>query len=1402
MPIELLKFGIPSFDAMINMRAKEEERGYLLNSLSGQGEATTVCLIGPDGTGKSLFALHLVSDYARQMIGSASPGKILYASTDLSLNRAQKVWEKFWLDKPEFRGQHVPFRTGTAPSGAELISASKWQAGTTVKLEGLKPAEEPEQFAEYLARDDASTPYEIGFLDLASTTGGDDWHLLNTILGTLKGRVADGPKHMLVIDAVEGLETLVGGRDSMGEQQERRARIAHLIRVASQKCHLVFVVEEPKGGERLPEVFVSDVVVRMRTTADRDYSVRTVELEKVRGQRHVRGQHHFHICQGDLLPTNEDRPDEPAVQVQVFVESEPHVLSYIHVYPSLHQSAADVTKWEPRTALAPRAGFGIEQLDNMLAECTLNDQKHGGDGFGLPAGSVTAIIGEQGTFKSQLARAFLAQCFRTRVTSSSEPKPCPINGRGVAVLLTTYDTDRCRLADQLQHHLTHPQDKETVKQPKSSLLVRRLDMHHMPASVFLHVVRELIQEARRRLIGALNSAGVPLRQDDVSQNWRIRFVLDDWSAAMDMYPEAKRDPLLVPHLIQYLRQQGVTALILATHPGRPDGGAAMDVRERLLPADHYLYTWQVPFYGDRRVAITALPSLSPRDLTAVRELRRARAAELGPATPPAVNELTHKELADHRELVNKEALVVDPHFELYQGLDEGNPQPVPLEVILYAEHDHLPAFESYRREVGQLFKEVFGHGDGRTTVAPLYGVGYDLIHEQTYLQSGARLSRSLVIQVDEFWAESRFELRRTEDYLNAVTADASCRPNAAEDPYLLFQPTDEQSSGATAAPPDAIEATPPDAPPLDALGVEPVVVVPGTPEAVVVAPETPLAVVDDATPSLDVPPPVAPGVEPVVVAPEVLAGDAATTLPAAEATTRPVPVPPPAAGYQRRDFFHLIGNDLIGSMATYAVDKVPYTWDFGMLLCDRRAWALAAKEKDERTKNPWRGDHQEQSVGDIWHRMWKVSVPDETGLVHPEDANAPRKIAHAHFVRQTPEGKHVTVTASDTKGERRYVDPVSWREFLGACKTIARYTRYECPAFDIDLLAVESFSCLVLEVWMSEWHLLDSKFGFNLNDPAHAAGAAGSHSLKAPADLPSWALRGNRGWSVSDSLAERLDTAPTNPGFKQAAVFREALYRAVLLLDESLTPAQLAHDNMALRARPSGRAAASRHWYSTAAPATVEPDARRDLCVVGLPGHYTTRGDWFLGMAAGSRSPRLAHRVMDILGSRRANIVRLQTGLGLPTRDVTPLDGKNRLEDHRTALVYVTDGGQVDTVLYRDLRQLGAYDARDGRGRGDEFHWLWRSNIRHYDLHARIWQKWLVHLFIKWRTWSRPGGVWDGFQEYDTLVAADKRPELEPALQATINATVDRAERHSEFLIMCDHLVATLRRATPRQVRS
>jgi KaiC/GvpD/RAD55 family RecA-like ATPase len=103
----VLRFGIPSLDRLMGVKPGGRSREKPIDDygfyLSEKGSPASLCLIGPDGTGKSVLSLHLASRYkADNLSGEAIP-KVLYVSSDFSHERAARVWENFDLGHPDDR---------------------------------------------------------------------------------------------------------------------------------------------------------------------------------------------------------------------------------------------------------------------------------------------------------------------------------------------------------------------------------------------------------------------------------------------------------------------------------------------------------------------------------------------------------------------------------------------------------------------------------------------------------------------------------------------------------------------------------------------------------------------------------------------------------------------------------------------------------------------------------------------------------------------------------------------------------------------------------------------------------------------------------------------------------------------------------------------------------------------------------------------------------------------------------------------------------------------------------------------------------------------------------------------------------------------------------------------------
>lgn len=1197
-------FGIPSLDYLFRPAVARKEpcsgargepgpdegAGWCED---GKIEAPNLCIMGPDGTGKSVVALHLASRYLGDFANAVKDGRqqpedcprVIYASTDLSYEKAHSTWQAFKLDAPEVRER--PFSPRVSGLGLEL------------RLEKYAPpgarSEAGEDFARYLdgeiksrekdpsgpkfqrlfvwngaANNGSGTGFaEVAFLDLASETAGDDYGLLNRTLTALPDRprknktcMRDGFPHLLIVDAVEGLEALVGEFDAHGQRRSRRSRIAQLVRSAADNCSLIFVLEEPQEGVRLSEEFVVDYVLRLRRSKVWDYEQLTAQVEKARGEAHVRGQHPLVIRAGEGSTTG-DQPnwDDPNVQ---------H--AYVHVFHSIDALYRDIMETRRLHSADGKgdaehfSGFGISYLDDMLGKQGLT-------------GKVTALLGDDATHKSRLGRSFLAQCF-----SADDPQQ-----HGVAVLLTTQLLDAPGLLEKMQSHLPgsrhlerikstlHPANRENRKD--IPLICRRLEIRTVSSATLFHIIEQAITQARKVLWQQhLRDAEVPPldRWNGDPKSSHIRLVIDDWSTIKAIYPDVAQDPLFLPFLIHYLERQQVTALIIDTQSGGPERIIREEAdRELRALVSHHLYTWHVSFFGEHRIAISAIPPFADTLPACVRELCPSRDAE-----------------------AKEEGLFVNPHFELYTGLEHGNPVRIPLRVRLYME---TPAATIYAQEVEALFRQIFRPAGNDPVIFSEDVQGYERLREFCYLQRRCRtrLDYTVVLQLDEHWFPSpdAEEIQRHCSYLTTKTS------NHHEDPFSLFQPVLQEER-------------------------------------------------DLSTPAQG---------------------------------GRPAETGTPPQSWRRCDFFRPVGYEFPAltnseERPPHFMDRVPYLWDFGFLLCREAAWREAGKELLP-TDTSW-------TVEQVWSFLPKAwGRPDREWVAGGS----------------TP---HPT-------GE------ISWRHFLEAATVVAgrqsQRGEHERPrAFDLDMQAMESFSCLVLEVWASE-----------INQPKVFAESRES--------------------KVKSGLLELLKD------------HEEALYKTLLLLGEVIAPEHLTLEGLEFQPRPPDQAAvAARHWYSSASQASTAWDPLDARVAVRLPGRYSVRGDWFVAVASGSRSTRLGFQAIDLLCSRRANITRLQLGLGLPVRDVLESDG--RMLELWTALYTLDKRGHRRHLRYGELLDLGGPIGAfaDGHRRYSpvergEFHWLWRSTLRDYHRHARLWGRWLRHALAHWPLWRAqdPRKYENGFHVYD-----------------------------------------------------
>jgi len=1278
-----LRFGIRALDGLFHKSNGSDD------SLAAS-KNWTVAIMGPDGCGKSLLALHLAAEYWKNHSKPRQRPCIIYVSTDFSYEQARHAWSAFGLCNPLSREQVLQdvFQK-YANNGEQTENLSKNPFGPykvgefPLELDKVSPAVEELHGALNSSRD------SVAFIDLQAQTAGDDWSFVNQLIGLLSPNTASQrsgrsegrePRPLVIVDAVEGMETFVGERDGFGERRSRRSRVAQIVRSAARAmCHLVFVIE-PSSDRRLPEQFIADLVIRLRLARDGDYLLRTIEIEKCRGVRHTRGEHEISIRDGrgttSGIHVNLDDPlilREPESVNVSQDKGERSCLSYIHVIPSLHhwnravqQDVVPVPDLDGIHRGIP--DFGLRLLDNLI----------GSDPNPIVpqtdySGSLTILLGDAGTHKSRLARAFLSRAFW-------EGRPT-----GAAVLISTGLMDRDMLAKRLEAHLS----KGLTQEEKNLVLCRRLSVRHMTSAGFLEIVEKHIDAAEARLRDELARLSKLTGIEPKNPGGLIRIVIDDWNVIQATHPNISEDPLLIQSLVSLLKRRNVTALVVSTQPGQPILPAASLSPQDLRKLDErHVYTWNVSFFGQRCTAVTAdrgnkaaplnmifelrpwqHPGTTADRLRQKAELRRQvdmlrfvkrwqgsteiqqdiadvirsldedafheKAKELL-VNPTDADRLETSEVSNFIQFQNikpLEVLSVDPEFALYSGVENDTSRRVPLILRLYGGPHTSEGTESdepqFQRMLKQTFQQIFPNSPVSSVVSFESFQSYDDYFSFADLLDNTRMEHTLVFQVDEFWTAERTSLADLEDYWKrrqvardesaAAGGWSSCKD---EDVYGMLQPHPKNkglSNGEINNYAPAIERV------YNCL------------QEIHIRPTDPRQRVGRA-------------------------GDSQLPNDVLEASTIHKYEPAEAASptcFPCR--CHLFSRD---SHPYRDIDRIPFLWDFGLIVARKSLWERC---KDETLETM--GPGPSLKVRDVWN-----------SLCLPAD--------------------RIQGTATPPTG---WTGTVGWNEFLEACRFIARQNAGVVP-FDVDVHTSESPSSLLLEMWAS------------------------------------YSLMEGKATSEFGSLMFRDDVVEGEDGPSLSTLAREhekSLYAACVQFVSACSHLEAVNRRLERREGVQDFVA-SRQWYSTAS-SFYSKSRHQDLCLLRLPGYFSTRGDWFLAMAHGSRSYLLGERALDLLSGRKLSLLRLQDGLGLPCRDILP---DSHIGELKTAIWrYRTDSGLREKLTYDEVCQLGArniVDEFEPQSDLQRLRWLWRSRIKQYDRDCFYLRRWISRMFYERATWLSP----------------------------------------------------------------
>jgi hypothetical protein len=595
-----------------------------------------------------------------------------------------------------------------------------------------------------------------------------------------------------------------------------------------------------------------------------------------------------------------------------------------------------------------------------------------------------------------------------------------------------------------------------------------------------------------------------------------------------------------------------------------------------------ILTWNVPFYGDRRVAITVQSVHAVSGGSFIYELKSESA----------------------------EGISVNRHFDLYSDVDLGRPKRVPLVLRLYlgnhSPNSERPVDQQFARLLRDTFSQTFTGLSNKEPFKLEPFAEYDSLFTFTEVLDDSHLDHTLVFQIDEFWMGKRDSLYDLASYWNGEVASMTH--------------SEERNSEKYSKNPVRVESIEEE----DANGFY-------LPH--LLWHEKPVAD-NDFTPRIS---------------------SREEAFDSTHEKTRLFRfnffVGQCDGGQPNNSKVQPPGNDEIQPQGDGKVSRVPYSWDFGMILADRDLWS--------RYRDITLGMDKTKTIGRLWNTLC-VNNPESLKLLDSMDSPNPYK-----------------------EGD------VTWDDFLSACRKISSIE--DVCAFDVDLSTVESFSCWVLELWAS--------FEFSRDRSARWFGVLTDRAKSSKLGLQQ--VLANCSASLLRALIQLVYTCP-----------------------------QLRSSNRSVyREHVSSRCVASREWYHTAS-ARMKHSPRERLVPLHLPGNYAVRGDWSLAVAAGSRSEVLAHRALDLLSSRRNNLLRLQDGIGLPVRDILP---DVNIGDVPTALVCYDEATKRSVPLsYRDVCCLG-------RPTGSaNFFWLWRSQLMNYKRDCFYWRRWLARMLEEQHIWLPP----------------------------------------------------------------
>jgi hypothetical protein len=422
-------FGIPELDALLrpaNLKSQTD------TAMAGELHYFVACIEGSAGSGKSTLALHCAAQHAK--MGAT----VVYISTDWSFSQALGLWNSYKLGHPAGdRNQQTHRYAGPdAHSGPNDHAIPNHEVeirpltSRIGKPMGSAAGPLPKSAAELIGDRASGLGGEerqagvVYFLDLSREDLGDEWSFTERLLGSLKRRrdPAFGSEQddLVVVDSLPGLEVLSGQIDSYGSQVGTEVHLSRLIRLASESgMNLLYTAgsEEPAGRNMRAEA-QADFVYQLAADACYGTPKRQLQIVKARG--------YSHLLAPSIIEFRSDKPTFSSGKEDLDHGSTQNFYAYL--YPSLGSLLDSIKERQFRVVDIPEpsenravCATGIQFLDNLLVRAASSERSTEkqptsslADRFGVPTGTALSVVGDQHTHKSAIGMAFARYTF-TRV---------------------------------------------------------------------------------------------------------------------------------------------------------------------------------------------------------------------------------------------------------------------------------------------------------------------------------------------------------------------------------------------------------------------------------------------------------------------------------------------------------------------------------------------------------------------------------------------------------------------------------------------------------------------------------------------------------------------------------------------------------------------------------------------------------------------------------------------------------------------------------------------------------------------------------------------------------------------------------------------------------------------------